>query len=220
LNLQISAKLSNSIVTNDPALPLDGLLLKAALEKEFGTPLEAVLPDPKTRLVYPSEMPIETRNAGTPFWYYACSFAQYSLLGESTQHWHKRLRSQHEGRIDWREKRGKVDIGSGRFRGYRMPMQTFHIDMITWYAVGEASPVLSLVSPISYIGKKRAQGQGEILEWRVIETPHDHSEYKEGRRTRAIPIKDEGKLTPDTELAFRGFRPPYWHKDNMGWCFV
>lgn len=211
--------MSNSVVTNDPSLPLDGIIMKRALEEEYGHDLQAVLSDPKEQLIHPTEMPIKKVNEDSEKWLYASSFAQYQVRVESTQYWHKRADFVHSDRINWKGRRGKIDIGSGVYRGYRMPMITLHIPDLTWWLVGNLSSIENLLVDVSAIGKKTGQGNGRVLRWEFEEIKEDWSVRKGRKYTRAVPIDNPNDILEEsTSITFRAYRPPYWHRDNFSWC--
>lgn len=219
--IKITATLESGICTNDAAIPLDGILMAAALQSEYGPDWQSVLPDPNIELVYPQVMPLEKREHQSE-WYYACSFARHTPLAETVQYWHKRTRLQYLEMASF-GKKGKLDLGSGPYRNYRMPLQTIVTPEVTWYAFGDLDTVAVSLSQIDFIGKKRAYGNGGVIEWKVETIGEDYSEQKDGKRTRAVPLgKDasESDILKYGQVAFRSFRPPYWHRENFGWCLV
>lgn len=218
--LKITAKLQNNICGNDPCFPIDGVLLYAELVELYGKDIS----DPKItgELLYPDSMPITKRHENTDFWYYAASFAQYENQGEYIQHWHKRFRNEYAHLIDFRGRRGRVRISQGEYKVYRMPLISYVVDLMEWYVIGEKNRIIFLLKSIQYLGKKRSQGQGLVLEWDVEEMSEDWSEKKDGRWTRSVPCNalEKINLAPGIHFAYRSFRPPYWHPDSFAMCTV
>jgi len=217
--LRVTAYLRSNICGNDPFFPLDGILQTKALWDEYGEGFRS-LPDPKMRLVYPSDdsMPVLKRHADSPYWYYACSFAIYETQAEEVQYWHKRFRDQYADLVDFGKRSAKVNLASGPYRGYRMPLRTFVVAEMTWYLVGDLAGVERLLQRARAIGKKRAYGNGEVLKWEVETTDQDLSEQAEGVWTRAVPaILLKNHLL---DMTYHAYRPPYWHAENMALCVM
>jgi hypothetical protein len=71
-SLRVTARLRSNIIC-DRWIPLDGIILSQACREAWG-PQDAALPGGQM-LEWPP-LPLEIRQADTPFWYYACSWAQ------------------------------------------------------------------------------------------------------------------------------------------------
>lgn len=218
--LRVTAHLRCGVVC-DPFLPLDGILLYQAFRKELGFPV-ACLPG---QYAGPEEvhitLPLLIRNEGEPDWYYACSFAypQPWWVAEGQDHWNKRFDVQYSDFVDFRGRRGKVEIQKGRYRAYHMPIFYRVAPKITWYCVGDPDAIARLLYGIFFIGKKRVQGWGNVIRWEVEEWPQDWSERDgEGRLTRAIPYHrppfTKGLSLPENVRLY-GIRPPYWDRRNQ-----
>ena len=215
--LKISAKIQNSVCGNDPQFPIDGILLYAEMKEIYGDNII----DPKfDEVLYPDTVPLAKKHSETEFWYYAASFAQYEAKGEYIQRWHKRFRDEYSQMIDFQGRRGKVIIGQGQYKAYQMPLISYLIDEMWWYVVGEKERIEYLLSRISYLGKKRAQGQGLVMKWKVEEIPEDWSEIKDDRWTRAVPCKFLEDIRPGMNFTYRSYRPPYWHPSSFAMCTV
>lgn len=187
---------TGKIATTDLYLPLDAMLEYVWIQQNHPELLEVSQSSiPPDELVV-SDLPLEKRGEGYD-WYWACSFACGEPKREEILHWHKRfdfdLATKH---VDFGNRRGKVDVKSGYYKNYRMPIVTYLVPKLEWYAVGELKEVALLVDEITHIGKKRSQGFGRVASWAVEEWTEDLSHL------RAIP-DPEG----DMEM---GIRPPYW----------
>lgn len=95
----------------------------------------------------------------------------------------------------------------------------FSADSISWYAEGDAPAVERLISDIHFIGKRRANGFGEILRYSIEPTDLDGLIGNFGEPLRPIPESlfngDKTSLRADS-----AWRPAYWHPDNRAICFV
>lgn len=211
--LRITAMLENGICGNSPYFPLDGALMLVALQREYGKNLPLI----EEEIVYPSSFPLEIRHSGSPYWYYAISFAQYEEITKYVQYWHKRFREEYLSMLD-PGKKSRIDMQSGTYRAYRMPLITYVVDKLEWYAMGDMDGIAELLQNVNYLGKKRAYGNGRVLKWEIEPILEDWSEIKGGRWTRAIPhYHFDDKLARWMRISYR---PPYWHPSSIEMCTI
>ncbi|MBW2084456.1 MAG: hypothetical protein JRI54_00270 [Deltaproteobacteria bacterium] len=195
--LKITAYMqTGKIATYDLFLPLDSILAEVWIRLNHPEAMIAsqssIMPE---NLIVP-DLPLEKRGEDDD-WYWACSFACGKPQREEIVHWHKRLDFDDAQKyIDFGKKRGKVNVKSGQYKNYRMPLVTYLMPKLEWYAVGEKNKIEILLKYVTHIGKKRSQGFGRVVRWTVGEWPEDLSYL------RAIP--DENG---DVEM---GIRSPYW----------
>ena len=209
-NLRVTARLRNSVVC-DRWLPLDGILLYQVCREQFGpqvitTPGGIAPPD--------VELPLAVIHVGEPHWYYACSWAQPQpwWRTEGQDHWNKRFDNSLASLIDFNDKRGKVTIEQGRYKAYHMPIFYYAADRIEWYCVGDGSRIRELLSTMTHIGKKPAQGWGRVASWSVESWHSDWSVWRDGKLTRGVPACDMNGTANFTQY---GLRPSYYRKDNQ-----
>lgn len=102
-----------------------------------------------------------------------------------------------------------------------MPQVIRHIagGVITFYAIGHAEEVQSLLNAIPGIGKKNAMGWGVVDRWEVTECGEDYTTYHpEYGLMRPMPVEEiDIDGYPIMEYAVR---PPYWKQCNMKLCYV
>ncbi len=159
-----------------------------------------------------THMWLKVLNGGTDQWFYAASFAQWGEATEGQDHWNKRFDSSLAHLVDFDGKRGKVIVEQGRYKAYHMPVWYRHALSVSWWVVGDIGWVMRMLSTVTHIGKKGAQGWGAVLRWEVEPTPCDWSVYGQGGKLmRAIPA-EYGILT--------GLRPSYWIPRNQMICEV
>lgn len=198
--MKVTAKmLTGQVATNDGYLPLDSILAYVwmkenhpeLMETDAGKNGEVIIPD----------LPmIEKRGQGND-WYYACSFACFTPLKETKRYWHKRFDEQlGETYIDFKGKRGTVNVKSAQYKNYRIPLNIILIPEITWYIRGDKAEIERMLQQITHIGKKASQGLGAVREWK-IETIDKNLSW-----LRPIPDKNGDD--------FQAIRPPYWYFEN------
>ncbi|NLZ54649.1 MAG: hypothetical protein GX892_16220 [Thermoanaerobacteraceae bacterium] len=197
-NLKITAyMLDGRVATVDGYLPLDGILAMAWMRKNrpelVGRPIDF-------NNFINAELPLK-RCGQNDDWYWACSFACYVPLKENRRYWHKRFdQDMGEQYIDFGGRRGAINVKSGQYKNYRMPLNYILTPKIEWYAVGDKTEIELLLQYITHIGKKPSQGMGKTSKWTVEEWPEDLSWLR--------PIPDENGDD------FTAIRPPYWYFEN------
>lgn len=195
--LKITAYLQiGKVATTELFLPLDSILAWAWMKLNHPEQLEISSSAIRIDDVMELKLPLEKRGEGDN-WYWACSFACGEPKNEEILYWHKRFDVQlAEDYVDFNKRRGRVDVKSGAYKNYRMPLITYLIPKLEWYAVGDWAEIEMLLSYVTHIGKKRSQGLGRVSRWTVEKWPEDLSYLR--------PIPDENG---DQEM---GIRPPYW----------
>lgn len=210
--IKITAYLRCGVIT-DAYLPIDGVLYYQACRDAYG-PETLTLPGDSMSGVGEVPLMLQRRNlsAETP-WYYAASFAQWNgTVAQGTDHWNKRFDMSLAHLVDFQGKRGKVIVEQGEFKAYHMPIHYRHALSVSWYVVGDIDWVREMLSTVTHLGKKTAQGWGAVARWEIEPFAHDWSVYgPDGRLMRSIPA-ERGIRT--------GLRPSYWMPQNQFVCEV
>jgi len=206
--LRITATLRTGVMS-DNFLPLDAILYYQVHRRAYG-PQDVTLPGAKIQQQgNPPPMPLDKATIND-WWMWTCSFAQWGPHSDGQSFWVKRFDQSLSGLIDFDGKRGKIDSSSGRYKGYNMPVFYRHALYIHWYATGDPDAIRGLLSDVTHIGKKVAQGFGRINAWAVEPWPH-HWWLRDsrGKLMRAIPLQG-GVLY--------GVRPSYWSPRHQTEC--
>ncbi len=211
--LKISCQIdSGNFVSTDGLLPLDSLLAAEWIRRNYP---EQFFSDGAKGGVIDAQLPLaEVRMGGVDIW--AASVAQYHLYGEYTAYWHKRFDDLLAGQ--YLDKLKRIDVGSGLYKNYRMPLNVMIIGEMTWFAVGDLDAVRDLLIGITAIGKKRAYGYGMIAldhgrpAWTVEPWAEDWSiRGPQGKLMRSIPWDG---VTSGTVRKW-GIKPPFWLPSNQ-----
>jgi CRISPR type IV-associated protein Csf3 len=211
--LKITAQLQTAVI-GDVFLPIDGILYYQAHREAFGAQEVTFSGSSDKRYEISSEaLPLARCEEHGPYWYYAASFAQWpTALAEGSDHWNKRFDAGLSDMVDFGKRKARVDVASGPYKAYHMPVFYRHALEISWYVLGERRGVERLLSCCTHIGKKMAQGWGSVLAWNVA--PH-HADWsvrgENGKVMRAIP---------DASGILTGFRPSYWLAKNQTVCLL
>jgi CRISPR type IV-associated protein Csf3 len=159
----LTVKLKCPLVTGGGYMTLDGLLA-------------AILLDESGDLDYAhSAIPLKNTDG---LWH--DSAAIYEPQSKGRQVFVANLRAMHDLDIELvaRNKQGKThkSMGLARRRDFGAVLNTYQLvstPEITWYGEGDIEQVETLISSISFIGKRRANGYGEIDGFSIDETDLD-----------------------------------------------
>ena len=66
-----------------------------------------------------------------------------------------------------------INIKAGAQKSYRLPRERAHLlnDSMYWFAEGDAPAVAEILVDVHHLGKRRAVGLGEVIEWKVERWP-------------------------------------------------
>ncbi len=90
---------------------------------------------------------------------------------------------------------------------------------VTWYAEGNADHINSLLSPVQFIGKRRASGFGRVSHWNIETDDLDGIEGHFGEPLRPVPVNmfTGDKSHPIVDAAWR---PAYWNPHHRTACYA
>lgn len=97
---------------------------------------------------------------------------------------------------------------------------TINSPFVTWYAEGDADKVESLISPVSFIGKRRASGFGEVRYWSIEEDDLDGVYGSFGQPLRPIPDHLFKGDKDQAVVVDAAWHPAYWDPLNRARCFA
>src|SRR3970282_728114 len=112
----------------------------------------------------------------------------------------------------------RIRITAGAQKSYRIPMEVGYLvdSRLDWYAIGDADRIQALLSHVSFVGKRRSTGKGEVERW-IVEPCDAWGDgfplVRNGRALRPLPPDWRGLDAP--ELAYRNVgcvEGPYWDK--------
>ena len=90
---------------------------------------------------------------------------------------------------------------------------------VTWYAEGDAEQIMRLLSPVQFIGKRRASGFGRVSNWLIEPDDYDGIEGPFGEPLRPVPVS---MFKGDTAhpVVDAAWRPAYWNPNHRTACFA
>lgn len=215
--LRVTAALQQGVALDVrwPVL-LDGVLAWEVLRREQGDDFGLIdLSDPGQQLVDP-DLPLA--RCGVEDWHWCASTARPVGTSESDLHWfHSRFRTAKAEEVVGDGMPRMVRPNQGRYRSFRMPLVVTSCRGLEWHAVGDRQLVEELLTGIVAVGKKRSQGEGLVVSWRVEEALGTHPGWghlwEDGSPARPIPASCP--LHPGGDSVTSGIRPPYWHPSTQ-----
>lgn len=158
---------------------------------------------------------------GLPLWA-ATPFSPAGVHGRDITYWHKRAQSG-----EWTgTKRGSFTISTtnGRWMERRVPLPTTVAEWWEATCIGNVEEIGRLLQMVTFVGKRRAMGMGEVDHW-VIESG-EFALHEDGRLTRPLPAEFFAMdmstcdgLYPVGDPAPVGWTPPQWKPSlfRPGW---
>lgn len=205
--MKVTFEMRSPVVTTDYIF-LDGLVSSAVFKDCVRAHYD--MPENRNELIY-IPLPLKQHGFDEPF--YAASIGCADKIVEGVDHWRKRTEI---------ESRKKIQVGSGQYKMYDMPMPTMWAESWIFYANGDINEVRRLLTKhISAIGKKCSQGFGSIKHITIEPSERDWSVLKGGVPMRPIPVSGAGAFGLDCDVQmYYAYRAPYWHRENMVQCYM
>lgn len=209
--LKITAHLQCGVIS-DQYFPIDALLYHQAHREVLGA--QDATFSGRSHIPHARHISLPLKRIGNHHskeWYYSASFAVWpEHIADGSDHWNKRLDRSLVHLIDFQGRRGTVNMATGKYRAYHVPIFYRHALTVSWYVVGDAERIAQLLSTAFYLGKKPSQGWGAVRRWEIEPSTGDWSVHGPGGRLmRAVP-QEGGTLY--------GIRPSYWHPRHQVPC--
>jgi len=110
---------------------------------------------------------------------------------------------------------GKLDIGSGYFRAWRM-LAIYNPSLrISFYCHGRRDLIEELLGDVTHLGDNVRLGWGMIRDMRIEQIDRDYSIVRDGIAMRPIPVRCCSEYSEAYPLAWRS---PYWSAKNIELC--
>jgi hypothetical protein len=204
--IRIIADMMSRTVVSDDGLHLDSLMM-AAVAKRDGLP--PLLSQRQAIDAEPLQIPIALSPCGR---YYLATSALGHVEARENRYVNRRF-PLHESIALGDESFKRVMLSSGSCKGFRVPVESSHVDRWTWYAVGDLEAVRELVPLVTRLGKRRSVGEGLVRAWTVEECEPWAGAFPvldvDGMPLRNVPLDTPG--LSDRYVARIGrLRPPYW----------
>lgn len=107
----------------------------------------------------------------------------------------------------------------GAYRDVMMAAPVVICGSLRWHAVGDPERIADLLTPLTFIGRRRSVGEGGVLAWTVTEVPDaDPARWAhlgdDGNLIRPCPVECAETLGVPYRRDVRGLRPPNHHDDR------
>ena len=153
------------------------------------------------------------------------SAAMYESFGQSRVAFVANMRADHSLDADLflKKKDGTMrKMGRLRRRDFGAVMNSYdsvQVESLEWHVEGDSEEIFKLINPISFIGKRRASGFGEVNHWSIESSELDGLTGFLDEPLRPIPVErfkgDTASLKVDA-----AWRPAYWHPANRAICYA
>jgi hypothetical protein len=219
--LTVTATMTTGIAHSLPwGIALDGILASALwyASKPAATHIPALDADNPPDLDLPLARCLPP--AGPWHWAATCSWPDPAPIQPDVHYWTSRV--DHRSLEHLTAALPKViSDRQGRWKAHRMPLITYPCRTLTWSAVGDPDQIRALLATIPAIGKKRSQGEGQVLAWDVSPAPH----LDAFTAAHLTPTGELGRPVPpacliDRHIATSGLglaaiRPPSMHPSRL-----
>jgi hypothetical protein len=217
--LIVTAELASPVV-GDHTCPIDGLLWFVAMREQYGEQIFTESGQDHSQRLPGAQLLIGRKDGHLPTWYHAASFALWPRGAvRGMTHWNQRFDIPLMGLTT----ASRVEVKSGRYKAYHMPIWYCHAPEVSWRIVAEPRWIARLLPFAHSLGKKRAHGWGHVSRWRVEDAGPAKAVRKDwavrdddGNPLRAIPVAD-GRSGGGI---LHGYRPSYWLPQNQAICEV
>lgn len=217
--LTVTARLGAPVAL-DPVWPqtLDGLLASIARRERLGADYGLVV-DHHVEHLPLGRLPTKSR------WVWLATCAQPVDGRPHLRHWAKRTDAEPAERVV-ASRLNKYITSGGRYRDHWSPLPVTISTGLRWHCIGDPIELDRLLQHALWVGKKRSQGIGRVVDWDVID--HLQTEpgvgihlghaaldpvlwWPTGHPARPIPHRHAADLgVPDAAPYPYGYRPPYF----------
>ena len=129
------------------------------------------------------------------------------------EYWHKRYPAD---KAPFGKKQ-TANTTAGRWREYRVPVETVACERFEAACIGNREEVQRLLDHIGHIGKKTGAGYGKVAKW-TVEPLHDEQPEMLVALNRPLPLEYARKNCIVGVRGRRGWTPPYWFAPNWTEC--
>lgn len=215
--VQVTAKMSEPIITYGEGMHLDGILAwgyyRAMMEDE-----RRALPSIAEEWAIDMPLPLEKWHRkvkhcgndrlddGDGVWGWVATRA----LVENPKHGVHEIRKKipTDEMIKWTTAKS-VHPGSGPAKAYNIELPTVFAPVLRWFADGDPEEIAMLLSHVYGIGKRCTLGLGRVLDWNVAPSSLVNQDFI--MRNRVVACGEEDA----TDVV--GIRPPYHHLSRRTW---
>lgn len=233
LPVLIEARLRTGVVLDLPyGLDLAGLLAsrKRLLERErrqaSGTLVSHPLPDTTQEEAHDLLLPLGRCVTGPDWhWLASCAIPVAPQPDPEPRTFYRTVDYSWAQRAATRPLPHYLHPSSGPYRDVMLPAPALICPALRWHAVGDAAEIGRLLRGISFLGRRRAVGEGKVLEWTVtdmsgLESVHAGWGHIDSEQaiTRPCPeacVQRLGLTDQQWRLGHYAIRPPSWHPSRL-----
>lgn len=201
--LRITAEMVSRTIVSADGLHLDALLMSAVAKRDGLAPLYTQADALRAE---PLDIPVAMSPCGR---YYLASATIGEPIAREARHVQRRF-PLHEAIAMGDASLKRVATNAGPTKSFRIPVETQHVPVWTWYATGDADGVRDLLSWVTRLGRRRAVGEGLVRAWHVepCESWDGFPVLHDGRPLRHLPMDVPG--LGEHSVRIGRCLPPYW----------
>lgn len=136
---------------------------------------------------------------------------QMQPIGEVIEYldsWKKRFESKYAQLIDFGKAKRQINVASGTFRSYNMPLAGKVVNSAYWEFIGDGEKVLDIIENYLWaVGKKTSQGFGVI---KSIALEKINAVAIDILNKRPIPLSIAKQFNIKGQKRLCAYKPPYW----------
>ena len=174
---------------------------------------------PTGREVSHIDIPIKKHDLG----FYMASYMFSDTTAEGQDAWRKRWETKHDDLAHFGRGRRRVDISSGKYKSYDIPIVTQSVKKVWFYFDGDPAEVRRLIiDNLPGFGKKVSIGFGWFSDVMVETEADDDLVY-----FRPLPLAFAGELARigqrylmRVHKAFGAYKMPYWLPEHQTDIFI
>lgn len=210
--LRVTAHLKqNSHVVAYDHMYLDGILARMVVMLATGG---RGVPDTPDAYWIPLPLATAAWIDGLPLWR-ASVFLPEGEAERDTVYHHKRLiAARHSDNPNL-----KSNVGRWMERRIPVPTEVTASNRYTAYCDGHAETITRLLQSVSFLGKRRNVGFGEVDRWIVEPCKSTDVFVRDGKLAHALPVAYEHSYPIDSPPTLVGWTPPAWKPSlqRLGW---
>lgn len=112
-----------------------------------------------------------------------------------------------------------IQMSKGPYRDVMQPSPVMMCSTATWWGVGDLEAIRTLLTPVRFIGRRRATGEGRVLSWAFEELDGDPTRIGHLGTTdeivRPCPTTCADELNVPYRTGWYALRPPSWDPDLL-----
>jgi hypothetical protein len=144
--------------------------------------------------------------------FYLASYLCFDNIIEGEDAWRKQWESRYDEVVDFGKTRKRINVGSGQFKSYDIPIVTNYARKVWFYFDGDPNEIEKLIAGnIAGFGKKSSIGYGFYSSFGIERSDNQKMLYYRPVLPELLPQMQGFKLI----IRAGRIKPPYWLPSNQ-----